>query len=142
MATNYGVDVGTFFTNEDGEPDITPTFRLISQRRVVVESVLRLWSTQRGTLITDESAGDDLADWLNAGLDTSGLRALESVLESAATRDERVSTCTVDASFAADAENTVRLVATIRLADTDETEEPFTFVANASSVTLELLERS
>lgn len=137
MATNYGTDVGTFFVNEEGEPDITPTFKLISGRRVVAEAVLRLWSTPRGDLITDPAAGVDIADWLNAGIDDDSTSIIEAFLSSEAVKDERVARCTVDATHDY-ATNTLRIVASIELATEDE--EEFLLVMRASDVTLELLE--
>jgi hypothetical protein len=126
----YGTDLSTY---RGTTPDLS--FTRISGRRAVAEAVARRWSMRRGTLVTDEDAGLDLRDWLNAALSQADLYALASALKTEGERDERV----------AEVDVTVRLdpstsVLTVIGAITPIDSDAFRLVLNVSAVTVEILE--
>lgn len=87
MATDYGSDVSTF------PGGVSPDWTLVEGPRSIAESVLRLWLTERGTLLTDESAGLFLLEYLGAGLADEDLETLARQLELEALGEERVASC-------------------------------------------------
>lgn len=118
MPTDYGVDVSTF---AGVGCDLDPTFGLISGPRVVLEQVARsLVGLVQGAL--------------NAAIDETALRVIQSTVNAKASEDERVlqATSTVSFNF-----NTQTLTVSVRLdLITDET---FSLVMNVSAVTVDII---
>lgn len=90
----YGIDLSTF---SGPEPDLS--FRQISGKRAIAEAVARRWLTARGDLVTDENAGIDIRQILNAKIDDAALYMIGEAMQSEAEKDERVAQCIVNLSF-------------------------------------------
>lgn len=90
----YGIDLSTF---AGAEPDLS--FRQISGKRAIAEAVARRWLTPRGDLVTDEDAGIDIRQILNAAIDDTALYMIGESMQSEAEKDERVGQCVVNLSF-------------------------------------------
>lgn len=90
----YGIDLSTFVGSE---PDLS--FRQISGKRAIAEAVARRWLTPRGDLVTDENAGIDIRQILNAKIDDAALYMIGEAMQAEAEKDERVAQCVVNLSF-------------------------------------------
>jgi hypothetical protein len=134
----FGTDVSTFVENEDGELDLDPNFALISGRRVVAESVARLWHCNPGSLITDPAAGFNLRMMLGSQIDSTpgALDGLRARLTTEAMRDARVAAIAI--SLALSTEGVLRVTSRIT---TDEGEE-FDFVLGIDKVSVLFFEVS
>lgn len=137
MGDRLGSDVSCFVVNEDGLPDLDPNFRLIDGPRSIVESVAKMWTTQRGTLITNTSRGIDVREWLSSEIDPTpaGLAPLVQDLTAEALRDERVRRISVRITVDELAES-MRIEGEIDPADESG---PFAYVLEIDKVTPKIL---
>lgn len=126
---DFGTDVSTYVMG-----DLDPSFGIISGRRVVAEAVGRLWTSAKGTIITDIDAGVDVRQLLSSPVDDNTQNELSQILRNEALRDERVLDIAVEVRLNAPLQ---RL--SIRGAITTS-DEVFEFVFAASPDSLDLLE--
>jgi phage baseplate assembly protein W len=95
---------------------------------VVLEAILRRWTTPRGGLIDDPNYGWNVFDLVSDDLGPRDLRIAQQQLAAEATKDERVRRAAVTVTI--DVAGLVRIDATITTA-----EGPFRFVLGVSAVT-------
>lgn len=135
MATDYGTDLTTYAQGiTSGAGGLDPAFRRITGPRVVIEAVVRRWTTPRGTLVTDPNAPTiDLRAFMGAGFAIGSIGMLGPILVKAALGDERVFDAQVIPTYDL-ASKTLTIQATIVLAD-----GPFTFVVSATAQAVILL---
>ena len=118
--------------------DCTETFieLLPNSPRIVAQAVARRFLTPRGALIDDPHYGLDVRGYCNRGVTADDLRTLQARLVSEGSKDERVSSLTVNVELAIPALNVTALVT-----PADPTIERFTFVLSVDSQTalLELI---
>lgn len=118
---DFGIDVSTYLLNDDGEPDLDPTFTLMSGERVVAEAVLRRWE--------DHGA---LRELLSKRVSTNDLLELRGAMAAEAERDERVFAARVELEATGDRSLGIS-------AEIDTADGTFELVAAVSDVTIELL---
>jgi len=127
-ATDYGYDLTTYAQGiQGGAGGLDPAFRVISGPRVVVEAIVRRWTTPRGSLITDPNAGIDLRAFIGQGVTQNNVRLIAPFLVREAMADERVLDAQVVPTYDF-ASRTMTIGATITLA-----QGPFSFVVSASA---------
>lgn len=85
---SYGTDISCV-------EDICPDLRQSSDSTALVQCVVHLWMTRRGSLWYAPSRGVDLQDWLGSGVPD---HVIEGRLRAEALRDERVADCRVSVS--------------------------------------------
>ena len=93
---DYGTDVSTYVVNDEGEPDLDPSFGIISGGAAVAECQARRLETPNGSLPWDTDAGYDLLRLVNAA-DVSPL-IVQSSVDVEMRKDERVDDVDVTAT--------------------------------------------
>lgn len=126
MTTDYGEDFSCV-------EDLETTLSTVSGPMVVVEAVVRRWSTPTGGLLGDPNYGFDLSAYCNADVSPRDIAQLSSSLNAEAEKDERVLECLSTVTLASD--GTLTVTANLTLLDGEE----FTLVLAVSAVTVELL---
>jgi hypothetical protein len=124
--TDYGTDFSC-------TTDLDTTLSTVSGPMVVVEAVVRRWSTPTGALLGDPNYGFDLSAYCNADVAPRDIAQLVSSLNAEAEKDERVLECTSSAVLGSD--DVLTVTANLTLLDG----ETFTLVLAVSAVTVELL---
>ena len=124
--TDYGTDFSC-------TSDLETTLSTVSGPMVVVEAVVRRWSTPTGGLIGDPNYGFDLSAYCNADVSPRDIAQLTTSLNAEAEKDERVLECTSTAALGTG--DILTVTANLTLLDGEE----FTLVLAVSSVTVELL---
>ena len=124
--TDYGTDFSCV-------EDLETTLSTVSGPMVVVEAVVRRWSTPTGGLLGDPNYGFDLSAYCNADVTPRDVAQLSDSLNAEAEKDERVLECTSTVTLATD--GTLSVTANLTLLDGEE----FTLVLAVSAVTVELL---
>lgn len=124
--TDYGEDFSC-------TTDLDTTLSTVSGPMVVVEAVLRRWSTPTGGLLEDPNYGFDLSAYCNADVSPRDVAQLSSSLNAEAEKDERVLECLSTVSLGRD--DVLSVTANLTLLDGEE----FTLVLAVTAVTVELL---
>ena len=124
--TDYGTDFSC-------TADLETTLSTVSGPMVVVEAVVRRWSTPTGGLLGDPNYGFDLSAYCNADVSPRDIAQLTTSLNAEAEKDERVLECTSTAVLGTD--DVLTVTSNLTLLDGEE----FTLVLAVSSVTVELL---
>lgn len=122
-AVNFGTSWGTPL----GQDLSSPSY-MASGNRVVLEAILRRWTTPTGALIDDPNYGYSLIDLVSDDLSPRDLQVAQQRLAAEATKDERVRRADVKLSLS---------VAGLLTVDTTitTTQGPFRFVLAVSAVT-------
>lgn len=89
---DFGTDISTL-------PDLDSTFALITGRRVVAESLARIYVTPQGSDSWHPNYGRDLRRYLNAPMDAATLAQVQAEAEEGAETDERVQAASATAAF-------------------------------------------
>jgi hypothetical protein len=124
--TDYGTD---FSCTEDLET----TLSTVSGPMVVVEAVVRRWSTPTGGLLGDPNYGFDLTSYCNADVGPRDIAQMVDGLNAEAEKDERVLESQSTAVLGSD--DVLTVTANLTLLDG----ETFTLTLSVDSVTVELL---
>jgi len=114
-------------------PDLDPGGALVSGKTCLAQALARRLTTPRGGLFYDTNYGTDVRLYLNEGIAGETLAKIKGDIAAECLKDERVSSCSVDAVFNAAAQ-TLKLSITV-----DTGEGPFVLVADASKLSLDLL---
>lgn len=129
---DFGTDVSTYQINEDGAPDLDPTFQVIEGERVLGEQILRAWELPPGALSWDRKIGGGLYDLISKRMTTNVVLEKQGQLTTQAEMDERVFGAEVEVTVTGDNEVSIA-------GDITSTEGTFRLVAAVSDVTVELL---
>ena len=124
--TDYGTDFSC-------TTDLDTTLSTVSGPMVVVEAVVRRWSTPTDGLLGDPNYGFDLSAYCNADVSPRDIAQLSSSLNAEAEKDQCVFECLSTVSLMRD--GTLTVTANLTLLDGEE----FTLVLAVSAVTVELL---
>ena len=90
LATNYGTDCTTWQSNDQTEPDLDPTFTLISGVPTVAQSCARRLCMRHGALSENPDAGFDLRRFLNGKWSRAKAFSVKTGVERECAKDERV----------------------------------------------------
>lgn len=126
MATDYGTDVYCI-------EDLDPAFSLVRGKRVVSQACLRRLGTPRGGLFYDPEYGFDLRQFANSSFGEAESFQVSSGIQSELVKDERVRSCTAQATFDADLEKLSVII------DVVSENGPFRLILAVSAVTIEVL---
>lgn len=119
--------LGSCWGTPNGQDLSFPSYQA-SGVRGVAESILRRWSTPRGTLINAPNEGYCITDLLSRPLGPSDITYAQQQLAAAALTDARVLRITVTLTFPASGVLTVAAQGTTRAG-------PFSLVASVSTIT-------
>jgi hypothetical protein len=124
--TDYGTDFSC-------TTDLEATLSTVSGPMVVVEAVVRRWTTPTGALLGDPNYGFDLTSYCNADVGPRDIAQMSDGLNAEAEKDERVLECTSTVVLGSDDVLTVAANLTLLGGET------FTLSLAVDSVTVELL---
>jgi hypothetical protein len=122
---------GTCWGTPLGQDLSMPSY-MASGTQVVVEAILRRWTTTQGQLIDDPTYGQNVYDLVSAALSPRDVAMAQQAFGAEAEKDERVLACAVVITI--DVAGNVKLSATVTTAA-----GPFKLVLSVNAVTLALL---
>lgn len=99
-------------------------------RAAIVESLVRMYITQRGSLIDDKTWGLDVRMYLNHAMTPRDIADLQNAMAAQAKRDDRISDATVTLTYI---EGTKRMRGTVILDPVDPSLGPFEAVIAVTS---------
>lgn len=124
-------DFGTCWGTPNGSDLSTPSY-MASGNQVVVEAILRRWTTSPGQLIDDPNYGRNVYDLVSAELGRRELAYEGQQFGAEAEKDDRVLSCTV--AITIDVAGNVHMEAAVVTAA-----GPFKLVLSVSAVTIDVL---
>lgn len=126
-------DISTYRVNDEGVPDLDPTFTIISGRQVRAEHVARRLETDTGALEKDPAYGFNITRRLGQRTSSRTLVEIQQGVEAQCLEEETIATARCVAT-----EDATTKAITLRIHLTDD-EGPWDFVLAIGDVTVEIL---
>lgn len=101
LPTDYGTDITTWAGPDQTEPDLDPTFTMISGPRVVAEAFARRLGMAHDTLPDDRDAGYDLRRVVNGKWTSARAFKIRNAIYREALKDPRIYDAKIKLSYVA-----------------------------------------
>lgn len=90
LPTDYGTDITTWQSEDQTEPDLDPTFTLISGRQVVVQACARRLCMKHGAHQESPNDGFDLRRFVNGKWNKARAFSIKTAIERECMKDQRI----------------------------------------------------